>query len=226
MVTVTMVTISLLNLSCYSPEPPSQLEKAASRFEHIEVVLLALQKLIYMHRNSHNCFIKNDGIGYVLQLCQKLQAMRCEFSDQAATLLSDLTYKQNLAAVMEKMDEEASEEHRIFFKVFAKSPGGVLPLCDVYHVQLRSLQGNVAEAMIKEGVAWVGSHSRDHIEGGGEECEVCVTHVETGGHFWCQRYDGEDASKLPAMYGSLKKMVRYIVFIDMPVLCVLLCIIA
>ena len=180
---------------------------------------------MYMHRNSSSCFVNHDGIGYVLQLCQKLQAMRCEFSDQAAALLFDLTSQQSITAVMEKMEEEDTEYHRSAFKAFTESPGGVLPLCELYHVELQSLQGSVADVMIKEGVAWVGSHSRDRIEGGGEECEVCVTHVETGGHFWCQCYGREDAAKLPAMYGSLKQMVCYIMCVNMPVLCVLLCIV-
>ena len=212
-------------VAVHQPALCSQEKKAASGFEHIEAVLLALQKLMYMHRNSNSCFISHDGIGYVLQLCQKLQAKRCEFSDEAAAMLFDLTSKQAVTAVMEKMEGEESEDHRSAFKVFTESPGGVLPLCELYHVELHSPQGSVADAMIKEGVVWVGSHSRDHIEGGGEECEVCVTHVETGGHFWCQRYGGEDSSKLPTMYGSLKKMVRYIICVDMPVLCVFPCIV-
>lgn len=187
--------------------PSAHEKKASCSFEHIEAVLLALQKLLYMHRSSNSCFISHDGIGYVLQLCQKLQAMRCEFSDQAAAMLFDLTSGQGITAVMEKMEGEAFEYHKSAFKAFTESPGGIFPLCDLYHVELHSLQGSVADVMIKEGVAWVGSHSWDQIEGGGEECEVCITHVETGGYFWCQRYGGEDASRLPAMYASLKNMV-------------------
>ena len=176
---------------------------------------MALQKLLYMHRSSNSCFINHDGIGYVLQLCQKLQAMRCEFSDQAAAMLFDLTSGQGITAVMEKMEGKVFEYHKSAFKAFTESQGSIFPLCDLYHVELHSLQGSVADVMIKEGVAWVGSHSRDQIEGGGEECEVCITHVETGGHFWCQRYGGEDASRLPAMYASLKNMVCCLMCIDL-----------
>ena len=167
-----------------------------------------------MHRSSNSCFINHDGIRYVLQLCQKLQAMRCEFSDQAAAMLFDLTSGQGITAVMEKIEGKVFEYHKSAFKAFTESQGSIFPLCDLYHVELHSLQGSVADVMIKEGVAWVGSHSRDQIEGGGEECEVCITHVESGGHFWCQRYGGEDASRLPAMYASLENMVCCLMCID------------
>jgi hypothetical protein len=124
-------------------------------YHHIDEILLAIQKLVYLHGGNSKLFVECNGLSLVVQLCERIQYNPSLFSKDAREVFERLTSGKVLQARMRSLEDHLDVCKECFQAIRSHSN-----LCSTeynFHtVRLGTYDDDVdvTMAMVKEGVVW------------------------------------------------------------------------
>ena len=186
-----------------------------------EKALIALRKLTYHNLDNQQLLVQQGGIKLMVGLCTDKTFFKstCQFSSQSKEHLLDLALGKKLFCQTVAAPKDYRASILRSFPVLTQASPSLSVHYPAYIVHLATEEKEwIADMMIAAGIVWPDHTPFPPATKPVMTC-VMVSHVEDGGHVWCQFCSEKPHPRIQAMCGSLQKLVSQLLYTNSFLLC-------